>query len=773
VSVHRFGSYRFDSAVDQLTADGVATRLEPRVSDLLLYFLDNPDRLVSRDELLAAVWKGRPVSDDTINRAISILRQALNTPDRQAIVRTVPRRGYIASFPDPPGEGDATAGPADDATSGADTDPAPTRATRASVLARLAPDITLQLSAFGALCLIAILIGASWNSGTNPARAEPVIAVLEFVNNGEAEAAFIATGISDNIISLLSLQRRLRVVARTSTFTIDQAALSISGIGDRLNADYVLEGTVHLLDGQLRVNARLIEVATETTVWSSTFSERPEDLVQVLDTIAQSTTIEVLGSIAAVKDNTPYQPRFPAYQQAMLGQQALSHRTNAGLQAAKRHFEAAIELDPNYALAHALLAGTLHELNQIHPITQEYDGEVFPAGKIDELILRAITLEPGLGEAYNQQGRILLQRGKPGEAESVLRRAIELNPSNADAHANTARVLQSANKLEQAIMHARQAVRLNPQDNRVNQLLAVLLWQFGRAEEAVATLEENVRKNPTAANNNSLLGRWALQMGDGFRAMQYALNEWRLEPDNPNRHWGVCLTHIQIWDEDTALRCIDHLLSLHPDYYEARNWKLMLLRERESSLELTRAQVKAFPDAAYYKLQLANKLNDALQFEASLDVLRTLYPELLDGPIAITDLNIWGARMVGHALLKTGREDRGTRILEEVLAHIGRSRVLQSGGYTLGVDDAMALAALGRTEQAIDILAARVGEGWIFYSQIVFHRPETPELGAHPAFRSLAARIRERLEGVQERIRKDLGPDLGCSTSPLLETAGR
>ena len=96
---HKFGDYLFDSETGDLSQNNDTVRLEPTVSRLLLYFLENPGRVISRDELIEKVWFNRIVSDDPINRCVSVLRHCLNGENKQSYIETVPRKGYLAKFP--------------------------------------------------------------------------------------------------------------------------------------------------------------------------------------------------------------------------------------------------------------------------------------------------------------------------------------------------------------------------------------------------------------------------------------------------------------------------------------------------------------------------------------------------------------------------------------------------------------------------------------------------------------------------------------------------
>ncbi len=752
---YRFGNWHFDNISGELKQGDKIVRLEPTVSRLLIYFLEHQNKLITRDELMENVWQGRIVSDDTINRAISLMRQALNTPNKNSIIKTIPKRGYTAQFP----ETDTIEQHSD--VQHQNVTSSNTQSDNQTFLDHKARNKIVFLSIFGILIVTAIFIGMQQKGSVTNTKNNPVIAVLKFVDNSENENNnHIGSAISESIISMLSKQRNLRVVARTSSFSINQTEQSISNISEVLNAEFILEGSTQVFGTELRINARLIDVESETPIWSSTFYRLKEDIFSIQDDIAQSTLVAILGSLTKI-DNPPYQPSFPAYQQVMLGQQSSSLHTKGGLQKAKEHYELAITLDPNYALAHVLLAKTLNQLNQISPVTQQYSGLLFSQQKIENLLIHAISLEPSLSEAYSLRGKIYLQENALDKAETSLQRSISLNPNNAEAYADLAKLNRRNNQIEQGIIFARKAVTLNPQDNQLNQLLAILLWRNGRAEEAVSVIKHIADIHPNAANNNSLLSRWYLQMGKGFEAMQYAVKEWELEPNNPDRHWGVCLMHVQIWDESSALKCIDTLLNSHPDYFEAKNWKTMILSENETSIDLSLKQIEEFPQARYYKLQLAQKINLAGNFKDTLSLLEPIYPELLTSTFEINARNIWGAWMLSHALMETEQVSQGNKVLNAILDFIAQSRVLKNGGYTTGVDDVVVHAILGNIDRAIEILEERVSNNWIFYSYAFFAMPATKELAQDARFQMIKKQLQETMKIEQSKVKAQLGANIG------------
>lgn len=764
LAIYQFNDFTFDSVSGELSKKEHQQRLEPNIARLLCFFLDNNHQLLSRDKIIEQVWQGRFVSDDTINRGISILRQALNPQDKAAFIKTVPKRGYQASFILKPDHSPNTKEMPENTPEPASTKPTSgdnrlyTNTGKRSTISKHALWV--------ALFLIAGVVLFRFTE-TTPLRAAVstpnTIAVLPFLDVSDNEqSTYLGEGISDTIISTLSARDNLQIIARTSSFSLDQQQYSIAEIADILGANYILEGSTQLDGEKLKVNARLIDADTQSAVWASSFSRSLSDLLSVQDDIAHSVLIAISGSVLGSVQSR-YQPSFEAYNEMILGRHALNLQSHQGILQAKAYFEKAIELDNGYALAYIMLANSLLELNRINPQTQEYNARRYNRDDINGLIERALTLDPLLSEAHSLKGKLYLQTQQHELARLSLDKALMINPNNASALADLAQLNIYQNEINQAVITARRALLLNPQDSQLHQLLASSLWHNGRAEEAIAVIKDNITINPNAANNYSLLSRWTLQLGNAFDAMKYAVQEWRLDPANPSRHWAVCLMHIQVWDEQKAEACIAALLDRYPDYYEAKQYRYLLRNDRDGALALIREQVNTYPNAVYYKLQLANLLVINQQWQEGIAILASMYPNLMSPKPAITAGNIWAATSLGDALMSTGQTEQAKLILNASLDFVDKSRKLQDGGFTSGIDDVFALALLGNMKQALDRLESAIDNGWLFYSYMYFKMPDE-SLAQSARFQQLKLVLKSKAEKFQQQIAEQLGNDLGFET---------
>ncbi|TXS95939.1 tetratricopeptide repeat protein [Parahaliea maris] len=754
---HEFGPWQFDVDTGDLTRAGDVVRLEPTVARVLDYMLSNQDRLITRAELIEQVWRNRVVSDDSINRAISILRQSLDREQRDAYIKTLPRRGYRASFPPP--QRAPTPPPAAAAEETVPETPPLELVTETATAAPVRTQ-SARWAAYGAVTavLIAFLLTYPWRNTDSPAPAAATLAVLPFQElGGEQEPKYLGEGISDWIILRLADVNELQVTARTSSFSLRNRGMTIEQIAEALNVSHVLEGSVQKQGDRLRVIARLIRGDSEREVWSNSFDRNIDELFSIQDDIAHAIVASLKGTLLR-GEKDEYEPTAASFQLTLRGRQAYNRHTQAGYLDATQYLEEAVAADPEYALPHLLLAKTLRA--SIHADSVVH---IYPSGE-REAILASITqhldtalrLDPILSEAHALRAQILQQRGEEAAAEDAFQQALEFGPNNPEVLADYARWLSERQRNEESLVVLRRAAAQDPRNNRLQQLLGRVLWGMGLAEQAVAVIEENLRIHPDAANNLSLLARWHMQLGEPGQSMLYYMAERDLDPDNPHRQWAVCLMHWQLWDNATALRCIDHLLADHPDYYEARKWQAELQGDHARATEIVLEQIERYPDVQYYKLQLLSLYTAQARWQAIIALARETFPELTERPPKINDINIWAARELATALARTGQDQAMRELSQASLQHIDRTRKLQRGGYTTGIDDLVFLALLGRTEEAFERLEAAIDQRFSFYSQVILLAPEPIDTLRGPRLEALIDRQRAFLESERRWYQQQL-----------------
>src|SRR6266516_664938 len=245
-----FADHTLDTDRRELHRGSARIAVEPQVFDLLTYLVQNRERVVSKDDLIASVWGGRIVADSTLASRINAARKAVgDSGEEQKLIRTTARRGirFVGDVRTRP-EGGAAALAADPPPSDGQE---PLRPAASPFV---------------------------------PPSDRPAIAVLPFVNmGGEPEQEYFSDGISEDIITALSKLRWFFVIARNSSFVYKSKAVHMKQVGEELGVGYVLEGSVRKSGGRVRITAQLNDVASGSHVWAERYGRDVADVFAVQD----------------------------------------------------------------------------------------------------------------------------------------------------------------------------------------------------------------------------------------------------------------------------------------------------------------------------------------------------------------------------------------------------------------------------------------------------------------------------------------------------------
>lgn len=397
----------------------------------------------------------------------------------------------------------------------------------------------------GGLALCLVLAGVAWlgferlseETGAEDSMvaledAMPSIAVLPFENlGGNSKEDYFSDGITNDIITDLSRFSNLFVVASSSVFTYKGKAVDIKDVGRDLGVRYVLEGSIQKVGKRVRVNAQLIDVATNHHLWADRYDRDLDDIFAVQDELTESIIAALRVTLTEVERSRTarqYTSSLEAYDLFLRGRSYLRGSRQTHLKARKL-FDQAIALDPDFAAAYAEKSLTY------------FSGFIMPMSRDPRVVEaslaaaeRAVALDPSLPLAQARLGWALFANRRHEEAVAAGRRAVALGPSDAESHAQLGNVLNWSGKPEEAITHLERAMRLSPHypfyylfylghshyllGNReqaielmervvtrapyflpVRRHLAVLYEEVGRNEEAKAQTSEVVRIFPGAS----------------------------------------------------------------------------------------------------------------------------------------------------------------------------------------------------------------------------------------------------------------------------------
>ena len=259
------------------------------------------------------------------------------------------------------------------------------------------------------------------------------IAVLPFeFLSADPSQSYLADGISDTVMQMLSKVDGLSVTARTSAFFYKDKRVPLTEIARELNVAHLLEGSLQMVGVRVRVIARLIVASSGKEIWSQTFDRELNDIFEVQDEIA-TTVMNAMHNEIMEDGQRPvieqYRPTLPAYEQVILGRMELFKNTVESMQKAETHFKRAIELDPGYAWAYVNLVHTWEDLGPATGVNRA-DNLV----RIRSMVEKAIELDPTSGQAWDEMAKLAATEKDWQAAEEYNLRAIKLAPSYASAH---------------------------------------------------------------------------------------------------------------------------------------------------------------------------------------------------------------------------------------------------------------------------------------------------------------------------------------------------
>jgi adenylate cyclase len=383
--------------------------------------------------------------------------------------------------------------------------------------------------------LLGLLIDVAGVSGppVDPALPDmPSIAVLPFTNmSGDPEQEYFSDGITEELTHELARYPFFFVIARNSAFTYKGKQVNIEDVGRELGVRYVLEGSVRKAGGRVRITAQLIDATTGGHLWSERYDRDLSDIFVLQSEIAEEILAAVGGEIFRVEEQRLARrptTSLSAWESVIMGDDHLLRVTREDNQKARQLYERAVELDPNFAGAHAVLG---------HTYWNEYalgwNRDPVLLDRAEELGRRAITLDPAFFQGYMTVGWVEFLRGNLPEALAASERAIELAPTFEVPHALRGAVLARQGRLVEATGSIRRALRLSPRAPHpaVIGFAAYVNLAAGRRQEAVELFEQARAVSPGSVPVRIALAALYEEEGAHEKAQAVVAEILRVTPD--------------------------------------------------------------------------------------------------------------------------------------------------------------------------------------------------------------------------------------------------
>jgi len=487
--LYLFEDYALDTDRRELRRGTTLMSVEPKVFDLLAYVIENRARVVSKDDLIAAIWGGRIVSDSTLTTRLNAAGSAIaDSGEEQRLIKTLPRKGI--RFVGAVREGQGPAG-------------------IASGLGDLSRP-TLQ--------------------------DRPSIAVLAFANmSGDPEQEYFADGITDDIITELSRFSELLVIARNSSFQYKGRSVDVRQVGRELGVLYVLEGSVRRSGERVRIGAQLVDAASGAHRWAERYDQKLEDIFTIQDEVVRAIAPVLVAHLnkAEVERTLLKAPSaWQAHDFYLRGSETLraylSSYDAGELQEARRFFAQAVSTDPRYARAYADLSFTYWTawFNRV-------DSDFLKPETLNQayrLARKAVHLDPNLPQARAQLGMVLTFMRQHDEAIAEFERAQTLNPNFNDWR--FASTLVYAGDASRAVKVTDALVRLDPfYVPLAAGFRGFANYMLKQYRPAVAALSEAAGRAPRQRHIRQWLAATNAQLGQFESARKEAAAVLQIEPE--------------------------------------------------------------------------------------------------------------------------------------------------------------------------------------------------------------------------------------------------
>ncbi|MGH8168888.1 MAG: tetratricopeptide repeat protein, partial [Woeseiaceae bacterium] len=581
------------------------------------------------------------------------------------------------------------------------------------------------------------------------------IAVLPFANrSAEAEDVFFVDGIHDDFLTQLARIGSLTVISRTSVERFRNTTQSMKEIGALLGVKHVLEGGVQRAGDRVRINAQLIDVATDAHLWADTY-DRELTTANIFDIQNEISTAiaEALETTLSPEERRQLDvaptDNLPALEAYFLGRQALVKRTSASLAEAARHFEEAIALDPAYALAYIGLAETYAVQILYSDLSIDEQRK-----RAKPLIDKALAIDDRLGEAYVVMAVLGTD---PAEREALYKKGLELAPGYATGRQWYSEFLTYQGRGTEALEQLREAARLDPLSSIIRAKLGDTLQSLGRFDEARASYEAILRIDPDFAYAHFAVGDMAwFVYGRLDEAVLRIREAASLDPGNPLYPAYVAALWSDLGSDADAERWVETARAIPGSGFFVNSAAIYIKWNRgdlAAALVDAEAMLAEVPTDAFALWTLA--LDDLQKAKGSDAVARyrEAYPALKDeATTPIDNSNYYAAIDLGYVLLATGETARAGQLLDRARSHLDTMPRLSSRGYWM--NDVRIHAMQGNTQQALTALREAVDAGWRVYWRVYLqHDPALAALRGEAEFASVIGKLEADMASQLEQLR--------------------
>jgi TolB-like protein/Flp pilus assembly protein TadD len=582
-------------------------------------------------------------------------------------------------------------------------------------------------------------------------RADPIVAgsgvasvaVLPFVSiSGDPEQGYFSDGIAEELLNVLTRIPDLHVPSRTSSFSFKGTNASLETIAKELAVEHVLEGSVRREGDQVRITAQLIEVATNRSVWSETFNRELTSIFEIQDEIAARVAdvlqIRLIRS-AAEGSRTSSPDAHDAYLQGLtyIATQASADNANA-----ITSFERAIDLDPQYAAAYAMLASAYNVARQFDYLPPE-ETVVNATVAVD----RALELDPLLAQAYYERSQLTED---PGRQIADLQRAVELGLNDSNAHLSRSLLLVSLGRRAEARAALEKAVSLDPRSVQLNWMMGALRLNLGDRSGARGYYRRAIEIQPTSPVAYAGLGDVETARGRLDEGVRWYVAGLEQDPGQAHMTTWVGFLYLSLGDEARAATWLGRgaaLLSVHGTAGDFISEFIPLVKHGNDYMRLMQVIRGVSPglfDPFGSRMFRKAVLTTGKRTETRA-YYEDMWPELFVEEPTIDANNFEVVPDVAWILHSEGEVVRATALLRDALAVFRSNDWAKMYPSDMSVSPLLEieiLALSGRDEDALSVMRSEIAKGWRFGWWQVDRDPVLASIRKRPKFADMMDEIK-------------------------------
>ena len=543
-------------------------RLSSKPMAVLLFLATNINQVVSREQIIVAVWKHQFIADITLTRAISDLRKIFALGSSQETIETIPKKGYrLKGCLSQLNEN----GLRDNAM------------LKMDVISAASSSFSKFKRKFVGAAVLILMASVFWylyankntkenNTENNPTK---IIAVLPFLDLSEEEnMVYFSAGIAEEIRSQLSRNPQIRVISRSSLENFDPKQTPLQELAKQVNADLFVEGSVRRAKNKIRISTKLINAKDQTQVWSGSFERNLVNIFQIQHHVAR-TVAKASGNELVQQFESPQKNAIQAYDYFLLAKYHLKQLNQESIKQAINYLELSLQQAPAYIPALALLSDAIiyshiyagealseeQEQRQASVLAQALltspkSPEVITAQglslyldgdnqKAVETYHKAIEQNDSHLEAYNRLGRLYSQMKRWQDAAETYQSAIILNPLSSELRNALGNALQETNETDLALIQYKKAIELSPESAQGYSSLAEQQKQLGLYDEAITTYQTGLQHIPDDPSLQIHLARLFLDLDLMNEADTLIALAEKSAPNSTSVHYVKFLYHLK------------------------------------------------------------------------------------------------------------------------------------------------------------------------------------------------------------------------------------